>query len=62
MRNIEQIQKEYNDLAAKRDEIMKQADAITVEMIELKGMTKLLTEDKPTTEPLEEVEGEIVKK
>ena len=57
MRSLEQIQTEYNELSAKRVEMLKQVDLIVTEMVKLEGMAQLLNEDK---KPLKEVEGTVL--
>lgn len=50
MKTIEDVRKEYNELASKRDSYIKEANIISEQMLRLEGQAQLLDESTPKQE------------
>jgi len=47
MKTLDDVKKEYNDLANKRESYIKEANIISEQMLRLEGQAQLLNEETP---------------
>ncbi len=50
MKTLDDVKKEYNELAGKRDAYIKEANAISEQMLRLEGQAQLLNEETTNKE------------